>query len=106
MPNYNFSSLLSQYPVIIQQMPEIFTSHEFILTLARQNQVEYVHALNAYCDCAHVTSPTPFQFVHRILATNLKKFPDLVALNQSVVPSKDIFGNTNGCSQWIKMSHS
>lgn len=45
MPEHDFSNIYAQYPDIIAQMPEAFTSHQFILELARQNQTIYIEAL-------------------------------------------------------------
>jgi hypothetical protein len=44
MTEHDFSQLYEQYPTIIQQMDDTFTSHEFILKLAQQNQTQYVEA--------------------------------------------------------------
>jgi len=45
MSMHDFSKLYAQYPHIISQMDQHFTSHEFILELSRQNQVAYIEAL-------------------------------------------------------------
>jgi len=45
MPEHDFSNIYAQYPDIIAQMPEAFTSHQFILELARQNQTINIEAL-------------------------------------------------------------
>jgi hypothetical protein len=61
MATHDFSVLYARYPEVITQMPDLFDSHMFILELAHQNQAEYVKALYAYIDSAHVENPTPFQ---------------------------------------------
>ena len=85
-------------------MPRIFYSHQFILELAQQNQVEYVRALYAYIDSAHTETPTPFQFVHRILSAKLRGFPELVEHVRKDKPSTDIFGKPNWCAEWRKVN--
>ena len=39
---HDFDELYAQYSAVIAQMPETFTSHEFILELARQHQAIYI----------------------------------------------------------------
>ena len=48
VPVHDFSRLYDQYAATIAQMPHEFTSHEFILRLAQQNQVAYIEALYDY----------------------------------------------------------
>ncbi|MBN1370424.1 MAG: hypothetical protein JW987_00575 [Anaerolineaceae bacterium] len=103
MPKYDFSVLFDQYPAIIALMPETFGSHEFILALASHNQAEYVQALYAYRDSLHEGTPAPFKAVHQQLSSELKKFPNLVTLIHSNMPSKDIFGHNNTCAEWKKV---
>lgn len=47
MTEHDFSQLYEQYPTIIEQMEDEFTSHKFILKLAQQNQTQYVVKLFA-----------------------------------------------------------
>lgn len=103
MPKHNFDALFEQYPAIIAQMPETFTSHEFILCLAQQNQALYVEALYSYRDSLHRGAPAPFLMVHSILSKRLKLYPNLVKLDRYDVPSTDIFGHPNECAQWKKL---
>jgi hypothetical protein len=104
MSNSIFSPLYEKYPEIIATMPETFTSHEFILKLAQKYQKEYVEALYVCREPAKGRSPAPFQVVHSALAVELSKFPELVVQTSPSVPSKDIFGQSNGCSEWRKLT--
>jgi len=45
MAEHGLSALYEAYPAIIEQMPETFDSHAFILRLAHEQQVLYVEAL-------------------------------------------------------------
>jgi hypothetical protein len=69
---HDFSALYACYPDVIQQMQDVFTSHEFILKLAQQHQSLYVEALYSYCDSLHRDQPTPFRTVHGILSKHLR----------------------------------
>ena len=94
MPKHNFQQLKALYPQIIRQMPVEFTSHEFILTLARQNQQLYVEALHVYRN-----NHRPFQTVHGELAKMLNDFPSFVK-RIGEVASKDIWRKPNRCAKW------
>ena len=100
MPIHDFSSLYAQYPSIIARMPETFTSHEFILELARHNQAEYIEALYIY---RHHNNDAPFQIVHLNLAKKLSSYPELVTQIRKNAPSEDIFGQAQQCSEWRKL---
>lgn len=104
MARFDFTPLFTHYPDVIAQMPPLFSSHEFILELAKQHQTEYVSALYAYRDTLHVDTPAPFQVVHGILAAKLKEFSHLVALVRTDLPSKDIFGQPSHCAEWQKVT--
>ena len=59
----------------IQEMDEMFTSHQFILKLAQQHQRLYIKALHSYRD-----EPAPFRTVHGILAKRLHDYSRLIEL--------------------------
>lgn len=99
MTKHNFDELYKLYPAVIMQMPEVFTSHEFILTLAQQNQRLYIEALYSYKDNLHRGVDAPFLTVHRILSQHLSSLPEFVE-KLGEVPSKDIFRQSNDCAQW------
>lgn len=102
MGEYNFKELFDQYPDVISQMPSTFTSHQFILRLAQQNQCAYIEALHAYRKCRRNGKPAPFMMVHGVLARRLSEYGNLLEEVATEVPSKDIFGNDNTASQWRK----
>ena len=56
---HDFSALYDTYPDIIAHMPDLFTSHEFILQLARRRQRLYVEALYSYRDSCIAGNPRP-----------------------------------------------
>jgi hypothetical protein len=73
MTQHNFKELYDQYERTIKQMKSEFTSHEFILLLAQQNQVAYVQALNAYCDRSD-----SFRVVHGLLSKYLYHYKSVI----------------------------
>lgn len=103
MSSHDFSEIYSRYPSVIECMPETFTSHEFILELARLNQIQYIEALYSYRMHMHRGAPAPFMIVHGILAQHLLQFPDLVHQIQKSVPSKNIFNEDASSSEWRKI---
>lgn len=64
MATYDFSKLEAKFPEIVAQMDKTFSSHKFLLELARQNQLEYVKALYEYKETTVRVNPAPFQEVH------------------------------------------
>ena len=98
MPEHDFSTLFEKYPDVIAQMPETFTSHQFIQRLAQQHQTLYVKALYAYRNTA-----APFKTVHAILAKGLNGYRERLT-NVGDVQSEDIFGQATECAEWQKKS--
>ncbi len=102
MAEHNFRPILVHYPALIEDMSNTFTSHQFIIKLARRYQTLYVRALYAYRRLPTPENPTPFQIVHGILAKHLNAYPNLVT-HRGDVESEDIFTNENTCAQWQKV---
>lgn len=102
MADHDFSAIYAKYPSIIAQMPQIFTSHQFILELARQNQTLYVEALYSYRQHNHRGVAAPFLIVHGILAKHLLNYPNLFVQIRKGAPSKNIFMEDDSCSEWKK----
>ena len=103
MPEHDFTPLYDQYLSIIAQMPQTFTSHQFILELAHQHQTLYVEALYSYRHHVHRDAPAPFLIVHGVLAQHLAAYPNLIEQVQKLKASKDIFGQDSSCSEWRKI---
>ena len=104
MTEHDFEQLFAQYPAIIKQMQNIFTSHDFILALAQKNQKLYVEALHNYRNSEYMGTPAPFRTVHGILAKELNSFPELVEIVRTDASSKDIFGHPSKCALWTKVN--
>jgi hypothetical protein len=102
MPEHDFTALFEHYPTIIGHMPEVFTSHQFILRLAQQHQTLYIKALYSYRHSPHRGSPAPFRTVHGILSRHLNAYPELIT-HIGTVKSTDIFGQVQECAQWRKL---
>src|SRR5689334_13595497 len=99
MGQHDFTALYSKYREIIELMSsDSFTSHEFILCLAKAYQAEYVEALYAYRNNKHESKPAPFKFVHTQLAQHLREHPKLIRYVGIEAHSKDIFDQSNGCT--------
>jgi hypothetical protein len=102
MPIHDFDPLFSHYPEIISEMSPVFSSHEFILFLARRYQSLYIDALFAYRQRTGNPHPTPFKVVHGILAKHRRAFPSLVTYDGEMI-SHDIFLQSNACAQWRRL---
>jgi len=103
MPDHDFSYLFAQYPDVIRRMPEVFTSHQFILELAHRCQSHYIEALYSYRHHEHRGAPAPFMMVHSILAGHLTDYSQLIEQTRKETPSEDIFGRESWCSEWRKL---
>lgn len=102
MTEHNFDALIEHYPALIAEMPNPFTSREFILHLARHHQTLYIEALYAYRNLPNRQSPTPFKTVHAILARRLTAYPKLIKYVGDI-KSENIFDYENECAQWRKV---
>lgn len=102
MPQHDFTQLYTYYPAVIDQMPNQFSSHEFILRLAQQHQALYVEALHSYRNTIHRGKAAPFQVVHSILATRLTLCTDRIKQLNSI-NSQNIFGESVECAAWEKI---
>jgi len=97
MARHDFTLLLQQYPATIAQMPTRFTAHKFVNELGRRNQGPYFAAMATYGNIH------PAQTVHQVLAAFLKRFPNLVVRDGDEPHSRDLWGNSNGCSRWRRI---
>jgi len=104
MAKHDFSRLFDQYPIIIEQLPYVFTSHQFILKLAQQNQNLYIEALYAYRYNEDGETHTPFMTVHGILAKELNYITEMIEIVRNDAPSKDLFGHPSKCALWRKLN--
>jgi hypothetical protein len=96
--NETVEALEALYPGVIDQMEDQFTSHQFILLLAKKHQHEYIKAL-----AAHLDRDNPFRDLHAQLAKRLQHFPKLIKLEEMQVSSKTIFGDRSNTVRWRKI---
>ena len=97
-----FQRPIRQVPGHYRTDADVFTSHQFILKLAEQNQAAYIEALYAYRNVSYRDKVAPFLMVHGILANQLPKLPNLVTQIPGYISSRDIFGDDSTCTQWKK----
>ena len=80
---------------VIKQLPDKFSSHEFILAFAQKHQALYIDLLYSYRE------KDPFEIAHGRLAKHLNDFSELIVCDGEVL-SADIFGRSNKCASWRK----
>ena len=80
----------------IKAMRDEFSAHEFILHLAKNNQREYIRALN------DVHGDAPFQTVHGAVANRLHVHEKQLERLADEKSSPNIFGEKMSCSRWRK----
>jgi hypothetical protein len=99
-PTERLTELFDQYDTIIRMMPKKkdFSSHEFILKLAKHNQRAYIEALHLYKD-----RTAPFDILHGLLAKELKHHSSLVEHTKVKYKSQDIFNQHKPCSWWARI---
>ncbi len=91
--------LVEEFPEAIRQMPGLeFTSHQFILHVARVHQRLYVEALHRYVD-----KDEPFKTLHSLISRELTK-PQYDLERLGDVESEDIFRRPGSCAAWKKRS--
>ncbi len=96
--NDALDALADHFAEIIEEMPDEFDSHQFILTLAHRHQKLYVKALIAYAD-----SEQPFATLHGQIARRLGQHTHLVSpLGKAASPN--MFGGRSRAEEWHKAS--
>lgn len=96
------TSLFEQFPAVIRQMDETFTTHEFILALAHRYQKLYIEALYRYRDYQRDGSQAAFWRVHNAIGQRLARLDDLVEY-MGQTQSEDIFRQRRKCGEWRKL---
>jgi len=96
-PGGEFQTLRECFQEVIEELDSTFTSHQFILELARRFQSEYARALNLCVDDKN----DPFRKLHRSIAGTLNEFPHLIERLPDV-ESEDIFRRRRICAAWRK----
>ena len=99
-PTEQLTELFDQYETIIGMMRQKkdFSSHEFILKLAKHNQRAYIAALFRYRN-----KTAPFDILHGLLAKELKNHPTLIERKKIKYKSEDIFDEHRPCSWWARI---
>ena len=91
--------LEQRFKPIIRKMPEEFTFHRFVRTLARLHQHEYIASLVHFEELKQ-----PFRTLHAELEHRLHNGSYRLTLVNSKEPSEDIFGTRSCCGKWKKPS--
>jgi len=97
MARYDFNKLLAKSQTLIKGIKEKkFTSHKFILLLAKKHQCDYIEVLVAYKD-----GKQPFAAAHLGLSKSLRNVPGVKFVGETM--STDIFGDKQKCAEWVKI---
>jgi hypothetical protein len=91
--------LLALVPKEIKSLPKTFSTHEFIIQLAQNNQQSYIKALNE-----KITSSTPFMVLHGAIGKYLAQQTDLIKEIDDKYVDADIFGNKSANNRWERIS--
>lgn len=101
MPNSapEIEALARHFEDVIRVMETRFTTHDFILRLAHDNQSEYVAGLAAFTE-----GGSPFKDLHHALVKRLKSLEGkLITMRKESYPSRDIFGTPSHSGLWKKL---
>jgi len=93
----DFQALREHFQEVIEDFDSSFTSHQFILELARRHQAEYVRALSRCLE----DEQAPFRKLHQAIARNLRTFSHLIERRPDI-ESEDIFRQRRICATWRK----
>jgi len=94
-----WEALYADLDATLAEMPNVFTTHQFILKLAHRNQRAYVALLH---DC-RTDAGGPFEAVHRVIGRKLRSLADEgkgLELVEQHVRSVNIFGYESACALW------
>jgi len=85
---------------VIEDLPSEFSTHQFILELAKTHQHDYIRELYE-----NLESEKPFQKLHAKLGKHLKSLDGtVISFIRPDKVDKDIFGNLSGNALWAKRS--
>ena len=94
----DLSSLYVEYDPVLDEMPDVFSSHEFINRLMHKNQRAFVEALYEYRE-----GDEPFRKLHAQLSQKLHDHEGTVAVTYvGHRNSPTVFGEMQGCAFWQK----
>jgi len=82
---------------VVREMPNRFTFHDFVRTLAYRHQHEYIAGLGHFQG-----NDRPFQALHAELERRLHNGHYGLILINSSKQSKNIFGISSRCGEWQK----
>ena len=92
----DMTQLFGRIPAVINEMDDVFGSHEFIRRLMWRQQGLFVEALHAY------RSDAPFRKVHARISNELRNYSHLITY-VGHRNSPNVFGETQGCAFWQKV---
>lgn len=83
---------------VINDLPDMFDSHDFIKKFSKRFEVDYVYML------ANAGSTEPFQNVNSKIGSFLSNNQTMLRIeSQGEVFSENVFGNNSECKMWKKI---
>ena len=92
----DLTELFSHIPAVIDEMDDVFDSHELINRLMWRQQRLFVEALYEYRQDA------PFRKLHARISNQLDNYPARITYI-GTRNSPTVFGETQGCAFWQKV---
>ena len=97
MPDHDFGPIFAHIPAVIDDMADVFSSHELINRLMQRQQGLFVLALHAFKD------ETPFRKVNNRISKELRNHTEKI-IYVGRRNSPNVFGDVNPCAYWQKVN--